>query len=267
MGRIFGLIRPAFFESADLLQVAKPLSRTAAWPTLTPDMPEPLNETAGFLLIDKPAGITSHDVIDRLRRITGERRIGHAGTLDPFATGLLIVGVGRAATKRLDEFAGRDKEYVGTMVFGGVSDTQDATGRIAMNPEAPLPDRDGIEDEFRRFTGEIEQTPPMYSAKKIGGKKLYVLARAGLEIERRPVKVTVYGLELTEYRPPRAAFRVRCSSGTYVRTLAHDIGARLGAGAYLEILRRTAIGGYSVEAAKKLDELTADNWRLALLAG
>jgi len=219
----------------------------------------------GFLLIDKPAGITSHDVVDRARRVTGVRRVGHAGTLDPFATGLLIVGVGREATKKLGGYLGQDKEYAGTMVLGATSDTQDGTGKITPVDGAAMPDRSALEAALKKFTGPISQTPPMYSAKKVGGKKLYELARAGREIAREPVAVTIRELELTAFEPPRASFRVRCSSGTYIRTLAHDVGNALGTGAYLESLRRTAIGGLTVDKAATLEELTPENWPARLL--
>ncbi|MFA6604333.1 MAG: tRNA pseudouridine(55) synthase TruB [Patescibacteria group bacterium] len=219
----------------------------------------------GFILIDKPAGITSHDVIDRLRRITGIRKIGHAGTLDPFATGLLVVGVGREATKRLGEFLGADKEYVGTLVLGARSDTQDGTGAIMPEPDAIIPSQAAVEMALKKFTGPLQQTPPMYSAKKIQGKKLYELAREGKEVAREPVAITVRAFELTGFEPPRATFRVNCSSGTYVRTLAHDLGNELGAGAYLETLRRTKIGGLRIEDAAKLSELTPENWRARLV--
>jgi len=214
----------------------------------------------GFLLVDKPAGITSHDVIDRLRRITGLRKIGHAGTLDPFATGLLVVGIGREATKRLGEFLGQDKEYIGTLVLGARSDTQDGTGAIMPEPDAAIPPQAAVEAAMKKFLGPISQTPPMYSAKKVHGKKLYELARAGKEIAREPVAITIHAFELTGYQPPRATFRVSCSSGTYVRTLAHDLGNELGAGAYLESLRRTKIGVLQVEESAKLDELNSRNW-------
>lgn len=211
----------------------------------------------GFLLIDKPAGITSHDVIDRLRRITKIRRIGHAGTLDPFATGLLIVGIG-AATKRLAEMTGRDKEYRATAILGATSTTQDLTGTISPAIGTGMPALDAVQTAIERFKGKIEQVPPMFSAKKIGGKKLYELARQGKEVARKPVAITIHELEITAYDPPSLSFRVRCSSGTYVRTLAHDIGTALGTGAYLETLRRTAIGEYSVDAALTLDGLTPE---------
>ncbi|MDD5251722.1 MAG: tRNA pseudouridine(55) synthase TruB [Patescibacteria group bacterium] len=233
----------------------------------------------GFLLIDKPAGITSHDVVYRVRRATGVKRVGHAGTLDPFATGLLIVGVGRSATKRLGEFLGADKEYEATLRLGATSDTQDLTGVITpvMNP-APVgagqsrskatgswPSREEILAALKKFSGEIEQIPPMYSAKKIAGKKLYELARAGQVVERQPAKITIHEIELKSFTPPEAVIRVRCSSGTYVRTLAHDLGQTLGCGAYLTALRRTAIGGQTVSHALPLAELSPKNWQTRLL--
>jgi tRNA pseudouridine55 synthase len=220
---------------------------------------------SGFLLIDKPAGITSHDVVDRLRKITGIRRIGHAGTLDPFATGLLVVGVGREATKKLGEISGSIKEYLATAVLGAESDTQDKTGTIKELPCGTWPDEATVRAAMGKFTGEISQIPPMYSAKKIAGKKLYELARAGQEVERQPVTVTIHELELLEYSPPRLKFRVLCSSGTYIRTLAHDLGRTLGSEAYLEELRRMKVGQFNIEKAKKLDELTKDNWEGLLL--
>lgn len=220
----------------------------------------------GFLLIDKPEGITSFGVIARLRRVTGVRRIGHAGTLDPFATGLLVVGVGRSCTKRLGEVVGKEKVYEAVAVLGATSDTQDKTGAIEPVLTAGTPTEDDVRTAMARFNGTIAQIPPMYSAKKVAGKKLYELARKGEEIERRPVDVTIHELTLTDYAHPRLAFRVRCSAGTYVRTLAHDIGATLGTGAYLESLRRTAIGDFLVENAAKLDAVTSENWREKLFA-
>lgn len=215
----------------------------------------------GFLLIDKPAGITSHDVVDRLRRITGVRRIGHAGTLDPFATGLLIVGVGRSATKLLSTMMAKEKIYEGTAVLGATSDTQDGTGEIISLPSPTWPSETALCETLARFTGPLEQTPPMYSAKKIGGKKLYELAREGIEVARKPAHITIHELNLVSYTPPRFSFKVRCSTGTYVRTLANDIGAVLGIGAYLEVLRRTRIGDFDVARAMLLDKLTPENWQ------
>lgn len=217
----------------------------------------------GFILIDKRAGMTSHDVVDALRRITGIRRIGHAGTLDPFATGLLILGIGKA-TKGLGGFSAKGKEYVGTIVLGAASDTQDGTGAITLTPNAEMPTEQKLKDTLKKFLGAIEQVPPMYSAKKIGGKKLYELARAGQTVERKPSIVTVHELVLLSYEPPHLKIRVRTSSGTYIRTLAHDIGTELGCGAYLEELRRTAIGDRRIEDASRLDELTPENWQQRL---
>jgi len=219
----------------------------------------------GFLLIDKPAGPTSHDVVDRIRRLSGVRRVGHAGTLDPFATGLLVVGVGRGATRLLGTFLGQDKGYEGVMILGAVSDTQDRTGRLTVDERAEPPDESAVRETLERFVGEYPQVPPMFSAKKIRGRKLYELARAGQEVQRRPVPVRIHRLEMVSYDWPRVAFRVRCSSGTYVRTLAHDIGRSLGVGAYLETLRRTAVGRFRVDQATTLEELESSGWSDRLL--
>lgn len=217
----------------------------------------------GFLLIDKPEGITSHDVVDRLRRITGIRRIGHAGTLDPFATGLLLVGVGRGATKRLSEVMGKDKTYEAVATLGATSATQDRTGTVTPSPAPPAgwPSETAVREAMARFLGPQKQVPPMYSAKKVAGRKLYELAREGKEIERKPADVTIHAFDLVRYAPPSLSFRVRCSSGTYVRTLAHDLGHALGVGAYLASLRRTSIGDFLVENAAKLEAVTPQDWR------
>lgn len=212
-----------------------------------------------FILIDKPAGITSHDVVGRLRRITGERRIGHAGTLDPFATGLLILGIGREATRELDKFLKLDKEYVATLRLDATSDTADRTGKITELPKKEISEND-IKKIIKKFVGEQEQIPPMYSAKKINGKKMYELARKGIEIERQPVKIKIYDLEFIEYNYPILKIRVRASSGTYIRTLAEDIGKALGSGAYLEELRRTKIGVYDIKNAHPIDILAPNSW-------
>jgi tRNA pseudouridine55 synthase len=219
---------------------------------------------SGFLLIDKPAGITSHDVIDRLRKITGIRRIGHGGTLDPFATGLLVVGIGRA-TKALAAYNGSGKTYEATAVLGASSDTQDLTGQIVATEGAVMPDRTALEAALEKFRGDIIQTPPMYSAKKVGGKKLYELAREGKTIERKPVRIRINALTLLDYAPPRFSFMVTCSGGTYIRTLANDIGDSLGVGAYLEKLRRTAIGALSIDQAMRLESVTKETWRESLV--
>ena len=221
---------------------------------------------SGFLYIDKPAGITSHDVVDHVRRLSGERTVGHAGTLDPFATGLLIVGVGRSATKQLSSLMGSDKAYLGTLVFGATSDTQDGTGRVEPVSGAVIPTEEQVRAALPRFMGTIKQVPPMYSAKKIAGKKLYELARAGQTVKRQPVEITITHFDPVAFEPPRFTFAVRCSSGTYIRTLAHDLGQTLRCGAYLESLRRTAIGAVSVHEATKLEDLTKENWSGRLIA-
>ena len=211
---------------------------------------------SGFLLIDKPSGPTSHDIVDMARRVLGTRKVGHAGTLDPFASGLLILAVGKM-TKELSRFVGLDKEYLAKLKLGASSDTMDRTGKITelAQTELPLPplDKRGTEGAFvsvlEKFRGEIDQVPPMYSAKKIGGKKLYELAREGKEVERKPVRVTIHELELLSFAWPFAEIRTRVSSGTYIRALADDIGKALGCGAYLEELRRTKIGAYDVKDA------------------
>ena len=220
-------------------------------------------EPTGFLLIDKPTGLTSHDVVQTVRRVTGVRRVGHGGTLDPFATGLLVVGVGRAATRELQGFIGKEKEYEATMRLGAVSDTQDRDGKVEETGR-PLPTEARLLEALEPFRGTISQIPPMYSAKQIGGRRLYELARAGQVVERQPVEIRISELELLSFDPPLAGFRVRCSAGTYVRTLAHDLGQTIGCGAYLVELRRTAVGDISVFEAVPLDELTRDNWIVRL---
>ncbi len=226
----------------------------------------------GVLIIDKPAGLTSHDVVARVRRILKERRVGHTGTLDPFATGVLVVLVGRAT--RLAQFlSGAVKEYEAVVRFGYATDTGDPTGARLPLTEAQNEERvlvhtwsdAEVEAALAGLRGEIEQVPPMYSAKKIEGRKLYELARQGVEVERRAVRVTIQ--ELTALKPGGAlvrqnedgtvdlSIRVRCSAGTYVRTLAESIGERLGAPAHLAALRRTRAGEFGVRSATGLDEL------------
>ncbi len=220
----------------------------------------------GLLLIDKPAGITSHDVIDRLRYVTGEKRIGHSGTLDPFATGLLIVGVGRLSTRELDRFLKMDKAYQAVLRLGATSTTGDKTGEIKQsNFELTQIPENKIREVFNKFLGAQTQIPPMYSAKKVAGKKLYDLARRGQTIERAPVSISISSLVLVSYTHPRLTINVHCSSGTYIRTLGEDIGMSLGCGAYVEELTRTAIGPYQLKDAVKLDMITSNTWKTQLL--
>jgi len=216
----------------------------------------------GILIIDKPAGITSHDVVARVRRILKMKRIGHTGTLDPFATGVMVILVGKAT--RLAQFLDKDaKEYEAVVQFGFETDTGDLTGlRIAdcglrIKENLQSLNFDGIERVLENFRGEVEQTPPMYSAKKIAGKKLYELARKGIEIERKPVKVTIYKLEILNLKPEtwNLELKVVCSAGTYIRTLAQDIGRKLGVGAHLAELKRTRAGKFEISKAVTLEEL------------
>ncbi|MEW6610479.1 MAG: tRNA pseudouridine(55) synthase TruB [Patescibacteria group bacterium] len=250
--------------------------------------------TSGFLLINKPPGPTSHDVVDAVRNIIHNThpypsqegttskspppegwpkagvgsmiRVGHAGTLDPFAAGLLIIGVGRDATKQLDNFKNLPKTYVATIRLGAISDTDDGTGHIEelgiKNFELSF---EKIEKILHSFVGEIDQIPPMYSAKKIKGEKLYELARQGKTIERQPQRVTIHSIQLLEIENWKLKIKVHCSPGTYVRALARDIGERLGCGAYCEELTRTAIGPFTLNESVHIEELKPDNWMKYLI--
>lgn len=212
----------------------------------------------GLLIADKPAGMTSHDAVAICRKRLGERKIGHAGTLDPDATGILILGVGRA-TRLLQYLEAHDKTYESTFVLGVETTTQDAAGEIVATKDASHVTRDDVAAVLARFRGEIEQIPPMVSAVKVGGEALYKKARRGETIERKPRPVTIHELELTGFDPP--AIRVRCSKGTYVRTLVHDIGAALGVGAHVATLHRTAIGPYADADATPVQQVTAETLR------
>lgn len=225
----------------------------------------------GLLLVDKPAGMTSHDVVDAVRKIAHTRRVGHAGTLDPFATGLLILGINKG-TKALTNLVGLDKTYEAAARLGATSTTDDPEGEIteSLGAGSFSPDGKTIEKILASFLGTHEQTAPVYSAKKVGGKKLYELARKGkMEGVEMPKKnVTIYSIELLEYAWPELRFRVSCSSGTYIRALARDIGEKLGCGAYLTELRRTSIGEYQIGDAtplNKLDEKLVGSRPLPLL--
>lgn len=212
---------------------------------------------SGLLLVDKPEKLTSHDVVDEARRLLDLRRIGHTGTLDPAATGLLVLCVGRAV--RLQSFlTGFDKTYEGEMLFGVETDTYDRDGTPvgAPHPE-PNPDPERLRAVLVRFTGDLMQTPPPFSAKKVKGRKFYELARRGEAVPHAPKNVRISALELLDVRGDRVAFRVACSSGTYVRSLVHDIGRELGTGAHLVALRRTAIGTFRVGDAATIPGLDA----------
>ncbi|MEK7546057.1 MAG: tRNA pseudouridine(55) synthase TruB [Patescibacteria group bacterium] len=218
---------------------------------------------SGFLLVDKPVGPTSHDIVDVARRTLRTRKIGHAGTLDPFASGLLILAVGKM-TKEISKFVGLDKAYEATLRLGASSDTMDRTGVVTEQNDCAPVARETFALALEGFRGGIDQVPPMYSAKKVGGKKLYELAREGVEIERKPVRVTIHELELVDYAWPIAKIRTRVSSGTYIRALADDIGMALGCGAYLEELRRTKIGNFDVKDAVKKEDIALTSLRASL---
>lgn len=213
------------------------------------------NEMTGILLVDKPSGMTSHDVVDHIRRAAGIRRVGHTGTLDPAATGLLVLCLG-AATRLSEHLTGLDKVYEGIMRLGVVTDSHDLDGKIVA--ENPVPDFSigDIRHACEPFTGDIMQIPPMVSAVKVGGERLYKMARHGEVVERTPRPVTVREFAVLGYTRPDAAIRVRCTRGTYVRSLCHDVGQALGCGGALASLRRTSVGQYSVQNAATVDALT-----------
>lgn len=201
----------------------------------------------GILLVDKPQDWTSHDVVAKLRGVFGERRIGHSGTLDPLATGLLVVFLGRA-TKAVEFSEAAEKEYVAHLRLGMATDTQDITGSVIDTFDS-VPTRAEVETVLRQFCGEIEQIPPMYSAIKINGQKLYDIARRGGEVERRPRRITIHELSMLGEENGDYVLRIRCSKGTYIRTLCHDIGQALGCGGVMTVLRRTRVGAYDVQNA------------------
>ena len=200
----------------------------------------------GQILLDKPAGITSFSALNGLKRSLGTGRVGHTGTLDKFATGLLIALIGKY-TKVADLFSGLDKCYQGTVVFGSRTDTLDSEGEVI--EEGPVPDLERIREAADRLRGPIDQTPPVYSAVHVGGKRAYRIARAGEEPKLSPRRVTIYRLEIVDYRAPELDIEVECSKGTYVRSLARDLGVLAGSCAYLERLRRTKVGPYEVGEA------------------
>jgi len=208
----------------------------------------------GVLIINKPAGMTSFDVVRQVRRMTKTRRVGHAGTLDPMATGVLPVAVG-TATRLIEYLMAGDKTYRATLKLGSVTDTQDSEGQVLKEKPWESVDRESINSAVENFVGEIEQLPPMYSALKKDGQPLYKLARQGLEVEREPRKVHVKSLFVDEFSPPYMTFTVDCSKGTYVRTLCHDIGQMLGCGAHMTDLRRLTCGRFTLATSHPLEAL------------
>ncbi len=207
----------------------------------------------GIINIYKEAGFTSHDVVAKLRGIVKQKKIGHTGTLDPDAVGVLPVCFGNA-TKLCDMLTDKSKEYRACMLLGETSDTQDASGTILNRTQVNVNEEE-VRDAVMSFVGEYDQIPPMYSALKVNGKKLYELARQGVEIERKPRRVEIHHIKIEEINLPRVTFSVGCSKGTYIRTLCADIGDRLGCGALMETLQRTRVGNFHIEQALKLSQI------------
>lgn len=214
----------------------------------------------GILIVDKPADWTSQDVAAKLRGVYHERHVGHGGTLDPMATGVLPVFLGRA-TRAVPFFESADKEYVAGIRFGLITDTQDTTGRTLEEHPVSL-DTEAVREALRGMEGPQMQVPPMYSAIKIGGKKLYELARQGKEVERKPRAIELKELELLSFDGTEASFRVVCTKGTYVRTICHDLGQKLGCGGCMSSLRRTRAGSYSADQAYTMEQILAGEAKL-----
>lgn len=200
----------------------------------------------GIYNVYKPAGPTSHDVINQIRKISGEKRVGHAGTLDPFAEGILIVAVGREYTKKLERFLRQDKTYRAIIRLGAFSNTYDCTGKITSTTKIKKTTRKQVTETLKKFKGEIEQTPPSFSAIKVKGKKAYELARHGIIPELKSRKIKIYSIKILKYKWPYLEIETKVSSGTYIRSLAHDLGKKLKTGGYLEKLIRTKIGRFSL---------------------
>lgn len=220
----------------------------------------------GVLVVDKPAGMTSHDVVAVVRRRLEKKRIGHAGTLDPDATGVLVLGIGRA-TRLLRFIEIHPKEYVAEIMFGAETTTQDASGEVIAEHDPSALTREDVERAAAGMVGEIEQIPPMVSAVKVGGERLYRAARRGEEVERSPRRVVVHALDVEAFAPGKRAsarLRVRCSRGTYVRTIAHDLGRALGVGGHVATLRRASVGPFHEQNAVAPDAVTEAHVRPVL---
>ncbi|OGO42487.1 MAG: tRNA pseudouridine(55) synthase TruB, partial [Chloroflexi bacterium RBG_16_57_9] len=222
---------------------------------------------SGILNIDKPAGMTSHDVVAAVRRAAQEQRVGHAGTLDPMATGVLLVCIG-SATRIIEHLQAHPKTYRADIRLGMATDTYDAEGQVTYESPSFNVDRDQVEEALAGFRGIIQQVPPMYSALKRDGRPLYELARAGIEVEREPRTVEIFRLEITHWAPPVVQVEVQCSKGTYIRSLAHDLGQKLGVGGHLSGLVRLASGRFTLDRAESLtsveDSFKNDFWMYLL---
>jgi tRNA pseudouridine55 synthase len=217
--------------------------------------------TFGLLIINKPAGPTSHDVVDKIRKITGIKKVGHSGTLDPFAKGILIILIGKT-TKSQSYFMTLPKTYTATLKFGEISDTYDATGIKSKFPNQNFKSISKAQmlKTLKNFTGEIKQVPPAYSAIKINGEKAYKLARRGIKLKIKPRKVKIYNIKILNYKWPYLKIEVNCGKGTYIRSLANDMGKKIGCGAYLENLIRTKIGNFDIKKAEELKKINSKNW-------
>ncbi len=214
----------------------------------------------GIILINKPDGMTSHDVVACVRKRFKMRRVGHAGTLDPLATGVLVILLGKA-TKLFNKFVTFDKAYRATLILGTATSSADTQGKIIKQlPYSHITSRQ-VEDTFKTFTGNIEQIPPMVSAVKIGGRKLYQLARKGIEVEREPRHIRIDCLKMEAFHPPEVKFYLECSKGTYVRQLAEDVGKVLGCGACISQIQRTKVGQFGIEDTVTIEDLNEGHIR------
>jgi tRNA pseudouridine55 synthase len=218
----------------------------------------------GVLLVDKQAGITSHDIVDKIRKITGTRKVGHTGTLDPGATGLLVICIGNAL-KIVEFLGGFDKEYVATLKLGVSTDTHDRDGKIIFEKDYKNITRETFEKTIKGFTGEILQSPPLVSALKIKGKKLYEYARKGQKIDVPARSVKFYSINILDFHLPYVKMKILCSKGAYVRALARDIGDKLGCGAIIYEVRRTLVGNFNIDNAIKINDTTREEIEKALI--
>jgi tRNA pseudouridine55 synthase len=219
-------------------------------------------EIGGILLLDKPRGKTSFSLVALLRRLSGIKKIGHAGTLDPFATGIMVMLIGKAYTRLSDQFIHHDKEYITKLHLGIATDSYDCDGRVTSTSQK-VPLLSEIQEALKNFQGAVLQTPPMFSAKKINGKKLYKLARIGIEVERQPVPITLQ-TELISYAYPFLELKIACSKGTYIRSIAQDLGQLLGSGAHLIELVRTKSGPFHLKDCVDVSSLNESNFKIAL---
>ena len=215
-------------------------------------------EYTGFFVIHKPTGITSHDVVDRIRRVLGIRKVGHLGTLDPLGTGVLVLAIGRA-TKSVKYFIDDDKDYRATILLGTITDTQDTDGKVVETRDYSAITKENVEGILKEFSGKINQIPPMVSAKKIKGERLYKLHRKGIEVPREPKEIEIYNLKIEGFSLPVVQIFLSCSKGTYVRTLCADMGERLGCGGCMSSLVRVRSGCFSLDDAHKLEDVEKMN--------